>query len=68
MADFAGGAIQTFVGPTELGAADDLETIIVGFIDEAQESLDIAVQEIDSEIIAQAALEDRRRIHFVSSA
>jgi hypothetical protein len=51
MADFAGGAIQGFVGPTELGAADDLEAIIVGFIGAAQESLDIAVQEIESEII-----------------
>ena len=61
MADFAGGAIQAFVGPPELGAADDLETIIVGFIDEAQESLDIAVQEIDSEIIDQAILDARWR-------
>ena len=51
MADFAGGAIQGIVGPTELGAADDLEAIIVGFIGAAQESLDIAVQEIESEII-----------------
>ena len=58
MADFAGGAIQAFVGPTELAAADDLEAIIVGFIGEAQESLDIAVQEIDSEIIAQASRPD----------
>lgn len=61
MADFAGRAIQAFVGPPELGAADDLETIIVGFIDEAKESLDIAVQEIDSEIIAQAILDARWR-------
>jgi hypothetical protein len=32
-----------------------------GFIDAAQESLDIAVQEIDSEIIAQAILDARWR-------
>jgi hypothetical protein len=38
-----------FVGPQELGAADNLEQVIVDFLDEAQESLDIAVQEIESE-------------------
>lgn len=59
MADFAGGAIQAFVGPSELGATDNLETIIVAFIDGAQDSLDIAVQEIDSEIIAQAISDAR---------
>lgn len=61
MADFAGGAIQAFVGPSELGATDNLETIIVAFIDGAQDSLDIAVQEIDSEIIAQAISDARWR-------
>jgi hypothetical protein len=45
MADFAGGKIQAFVGPTELGAPDNLEDVIVDFIAGAQESLDIAVQE-----------------------
>jgi hypothetical protein len=29
MSDFAGGKIQAFVGPTELGAPDDLEQVIV---------------------------------------
>lgn len=61
MADFAGGNIQAYAGPTELGAADDLEQVIVGFIEGAQESLDIAVQEIDSEPIAQAILDARWR-------
>lgn len=61
MTDFAGGRIQAFVGPTELGAADDLETVVVDFLNGAQESLDIAVQEIDSEIIAQAILDARWR-------
>lgn len=61
MADFGGGAIAAFVGPTELGAADDLEQVIVDFISGTQESLDIAVQEIDSEIIAQAILDARWR-------
>jgi hypothetical protein len=42
---FAEGKIEAFVGPTELGASDDLEQVMTGFIGEAEESLDIAVQE-----------------------
>jgi phosphatidylserine/phosphatidylglycerophosphate/cardiolipin synthase-like enzyme len=61
VADFAGGKIQAFVGPTELGASDNLEQVIINFIEGAQESLDIAVQEIDSEPIAQEILEARWR-------
>jgi phosphatidylserine/phosphatidylglycerophosphate/cardiolipin synthase-like enzyme len=61
MADFAGGKIEAFVGPPALGAADDLEQVIIDFIDGAEESLDIAVQEIDSEPIAQAILDARFR-------
>jgi phosphatidylserine/phosphatidylglycerophosphate/cardiolipin synthase-like enzyme len=61
MTNFAGGKIQAFVGPPELGAADDLEAVIVDFITTAQESLDVAVQEIDSEVIAQAILDARWR-------
>jgi phosphatidylserine/phosphatidylglycerophosphate/cardiolipin synthase-like enzyme len=61
MADFANGKIEAFVGPQELGADDDLEQIIVDFIAGAQESLDVAVQEIDSEPIAQAILDARWR-------
>jgi hypothetical protein len=44
------------VGPIELGAADNLEAVIVDFIAGAKSSLDIAVQELDSEPIAQAIL------------
>ncbi|MGV9302527.1 MULTISPECIES: phospholipase D-like domain-containing protein [unclassified Nonomuraea] len=61
MTMFAGGKIEAFVGPTELGAADDLEHVIIDFIDGAQRSLDIAVQELDSEPIAQAVLDARFR-------
>jgi len=32
MASFADGKIQAYVGPPELGAADDLEQVIVDFI------------------------------------
>jgi hypothetical protein len=33
MASFAEGKIEAYVGPPELGAADDLEQVIVEFID-----------------------------------
>jgi len=61
MADFAGGKIQAFCGPKEHGAPDNLEEVIVNFIGGARHSLDIAVQEIDSEPIAQAILDARWR-------
>ncbi|GIG87372.1 phospholipase D-like domain-containing protein [Plantactinospora endophytica] len=61
MATFAGKKIEAYVGPRELGAADDLEQVVVDFIGGARESLDIAVQELDSEPIAQAILDARFR-------
>ncbi|MEQ4305862.1 phospholipase D-like domain-containing protein [Plantactinospora sp. B6F1] len=61
MATFAGRKIEAYVGPRELGAADDLEAVVVDFIGGARESLDIAVQELDSEPIAQAILDARFR-------
>lgn len=61
MATFAGGKIEAYVGPRELGAADDLEEVIVDFIAGARTSLDIAVQELDSEPVAQAILDARWR-------
>ena len=57
MAVFAGGKIECFVGPIDLGGPDDLELTIVDFIKGAGKSLDIAVQEIDSRPIAEAILE-----------
>jgi len=61
MASSADGKIQAYVGPPELGAADDLEQVIVEFIAGAKTRLDIAVQEIDSRAIAQAILDARWR-------
>lgn len=58
---FADGKIEAFVGPTELGAADNLERIIVDFIDAAEHRLYIAVQELDSRPIAQAIIRARWR-------
>jgi phosphatidylserine/phosphatidylglycerophosphate/cardiolipin synthase-like enzyme len=56
MPAFAEGKIEAYAGPTDLGAPDDLEKAIVDFIDGAEESLDIAVQELDNERIAKAIL------------
>lgn len=61
VATFANGKVEAYVGPQELGAADNLETVIVDFIRDARSSLDIAVQELDSEPIAQAILAARWR-------
>jgi phosphatidylserine/phosphatidylglycerophosphate/cardiolipin synthase-like enzyme len=61
MATFADGKIEAYVGPRELGAHDDLEAVICGFIGGARSTLDLAVQEIDSEPIAQAVLDARWR-------
>jgi len=61
VAAFANGKIEAYVGPPELGAADSLEAVIVDFLNGARSSLDIAVQELDSEPIAQAILDARWR-------
>jgi phosphatidylserine/phosphatidylglycerophosphate/cardiolipin synthase-like enzyme len=61
LTDFAGGKIQVFLGPQELGAPDNLEQVIVDFINGATKTLDIAVQELDSETIAQAIIDARWR-------
>lgn len=57
MALFADDRIEAYVGPQELGAADDLESVIRDFIASARTSLSIAVQELDSEPIAQAIID-----------
>ena len=54
MTAFAGGLIECHAGPTEKGAPDDLETVIVEFIDGARRELQVAVQELDNEPIARA--------------
>ena len=61
MASFANGKIEAYVGPQELGASDNLQDVIVDFIRGARSSLDMAVQELDSEPIAQAILDARWR-------
>ena len=58
MTVFASGKIEAYVGPTELGAADDLESVISEFIAGARSALAVAVQELDNPVIAQALLSE----------
>lgn len=55
------GNIEFYVGPHQAGAQDDLEAVIVNFLDQAQSTLDIAVQELDDDNIAQAVLRAAER-------
>jgi hypothetical protein len=52
----ADGKIEAYLGQAGLGAADDLEAVIVDFIAGARTNVGIAVQELDSEMIARAIL------------
>ena len=49
------GSLQLFMGPSAVGAPDDLEATIIAFIDRAREELLVAVQELESEPIARAS-------------
>lgn len=61
------GAIKFYLGPRDVVPAgkpnplDNLEKAIVDFIDGAQSTLDIAVQEVDSMPIAEALVRARKR-------
>ena len=55
------GNIELFMGPQQVGGPDDLKRAIIGFIDGAKRSLDIAVQELDSRDIAEAIIKARQR-------
>ena len=61
MAKFAGEKIEAYAGPSELGASDNLEAVIIAFIDAARSTLFVAVQELDSEPIAQAIINAKWR-------
>ncbi|MGW9631739.1 phospholipase D-like domain-containing protein [Agromyces sp. NPDC055520] len=50
------GGVELYMGPMAVGGPDDLDQAIRDFIDDAEHSLAIAVQEIDSRPIAQAIL------------
>ena len=57
--DFAGGTIKGYVGPSELGAPDALERVIVEFIERATDTVDVAVQELDNIPIAEALIRQK---------
>ena len=53
--------VEIHMGPKHIGAPDDLEDAIVGFINGAKKRLDIAVQELDSDKIAREIVKARQR-------
>ena len=55
------GSIKLYMGPKSLGAPDDLEGVVVQFIEGARDTLDIAVQELESKPITEAILKVRAR-------
>ena len=55
------GDVQIHMGPKSAGAPDDLEKVIVNFIDGAKKKLEIAVQELESEAITRAIVSARKR-------
>lgn len=55
------GKVEFHAGPHTVGAPDDLEKVIVDFIDQAQSRLEIAVQELESRPIAEAIVRARQR-------
>jgi len=55
------GKIQLHMGPEAVGGPDNLRGAIIDFVNGAQKSLDIAVQEVDCKEIAEAGLAARKR-------
>jgi phosphatidylserine/phosphatidylglycerophosphate/cardiolipin synthase-like enzyme len=59
--DFLNGRLQLFLGPQENQAPDNLEQVIVDFLDAAEDSLLVAVQELDNPVLADALDRAARR-------
>ena len=55
------GNIEIYMGPKNLGASDGLEEVIINFIRNAEDTLDIAVQELESKPITEAIVDARKR-------
>lgn len=55
------GKVEFYAGPHLVGGPDNLEEVIVRFIDGAKKYLDVAVQELESRPIADALLRARQR-------
>ena len=56
------GKIKLYMGPQTVGGPDNLGEAITEFIGKANKRLDIAVQELDSEIIARKIVEKRPEV------
>lgn len=59
------GPVTLHMGPSNVGAPDDLEAPIIDFIAAAQSELLVSVQELDHRPIAEALIAARRRGVFV---
>ncbi|HIQ07702.1 MAG TPA: DUF1669 domain-containing protein [Thiotrichaceae bacterium] len=62
------GKITLFMGPDTLSAPDNLEQAIINFINSANKSLKISVQELDHKPIADAIIAAKRRgvsVHMI---
>lgn len=62
------GKISLYMGPSRLGAPDDLEAVILGFINASIKSLRISIQELDHAPIAEAIVAARKRgvsVHMI---
>jgi len=62
------GKITLFMGPDTLSAPDNLELAIINFINSANSSLRISVQELDHRPIADAIIAAKRRgvsVHMI---
>lgn len=55
------GKVEFHAGPAAVGAPDDLEKVIVDFIDNADRRLEIAVQELENLAIAEAIIHARSK-------
>ena len=55
------GSVEFYAGPPALGGPDDLDVVIRDFIAGATDTLLIAVQELDSRVIAEAILAAKAR-------
>lgn len=55
------GNIELYMGPSDVGGPDDLEKVIVDFIDKTNKRLFIAIQELDSQLITEAIIRARQR-------
>jgi phosphatidylserine/phosphatidylglycerophosphate/cardiolipin synthase-like enzyme len=52
--------IEFYAGPKQRGAPDNLENVIIGFIDKTESKLEVAIQILENKKIARAIIRARR--------